>query len=92
MKEESDIMVYKTRGTCARSIEFDVEGGIVKAVSFVGGCDGNSQGISRLVAGMSVDDVIARLEGIKCGRKSTSCPDQLAKALRKFMEMERINV
>ena len=79
-------MVYKTSGTCARSIEVEVEDGVVKTVNFVGGCDGNAQGISVLVEGMGVDDVINRLEGIKCGRKDTSCPDQLAKALKKLQE------
>ena len=75
-------MIYKTKGTCSREIEVDVEDGIVKNVVFHGGCHGNLQGISRLVAGMSADRVIELLEGIKCGRKDTSCPDQLAKALR----------
>jgi len=77
-------MIYKTSGTCAREIEVEVEDGVVKTVNFVGGCDGNSQGISVLVKGMGVSDVISRLEGIKCGRKDTSCPDQLAKALKKL--------
>ena len=77
-------MVFKTRGTCSRAIEVDVSDGIVSAVSFVGGCDGNSQGISKLAVGMKVEDVISSLEGIKCGRKDTSCPDQLAKALREL--------
>ena len=76
--------VYKTNGTCSQTIEIDVEDGIVKAAEFHGGCDGNLQGISRLVVGMSVDDVIAHFEGIKCGRKSTSCPDQLAIALKQM--------
>ena len=75
-------VVYKTQGTCSQSIEVDVEDGVVRAVSFTGGCHGNLQGISRIVEGMRVSDVVARLEGIKCGRKATSCPDQLAKALR----------
>lgn len=73
---------YKTQGTCSQSIEVDVEDGIIKSVGFVGGCHGNLQGISKIVEGMRVSDVIARFEGIKCGRKPTSCPDQLAKALR----------
>lgn len=75
-------MVYKTSGTCSREIHFELDGDIVKSVEFVGGCDGNTTGISLLVAGMKVDDVIARLEGVRCGFKPTSCPDQLAKALR----------
>lgn len=73
---------YKTKGTCAREIIFEVENGIVKSVKFVGGCMGNTQGIGALVKGMKVQDVIDRLEGIRCGFKPTSCPDQLAKALR----------
>lgn len=72
---------YKTSGTCAAKILIDVDGDTVKSVRFVGGCHGNTQGISKLVEGMKVDDVIARLQGIRCGAKSTSCPDQLAKAL-----------
>ena len=75
-------MVYKTKGTCAREIRIEVEGGIVTSVGFIGGCDGNSKGISRLVAGLSIGNVIRLLEGIKCGRKDTSCPDQLAQALK----------
>lgn len=77
---------YKTSGTCSRSIDFEVENGIVKNVRFHGGCDGNLKGISSIVEGMKAEDVIARLEGIRCGFKSTSCPDQLAKALRKVVE------
>lgn len=73
---------YKTSGTCSRSIDFEVENGIVKNVRFHGGCDGNLKGISSIVDGMKVEDVISKLEGIRCGFKSTSCPDQLAKALK----------
>ena len=73
---------YKTRGTCSQMIELDINDGIVSGVTFLGGCDGNLQGISRLVEGMSVPDVISRLEGIRCGMKSTSCPDQLACVLK----------
>ena len=80
------IYQYKTSGTCSRSIDFEIENGKVKNVHFHGGCDGNLKGISSIVDGMSVEDVIARLEGIRCGFKSTSCPDQLAKALRKAVE------
>ena len=72
---------YKTSGTCAGKIVLDIENGIVESARFIGGCHGNTQGISKLVEGMRVDEVIARLEGIRCGMKSTSCPDQLAKAL-----------
>ena len=78
--------VYQTKGTCSKSIEVDVEDGIIKSVSFNGGCDGNLKGISRLVAGMNTADVINMLEGVKCGRKDTSCPDQLAKALKTLQQ------
>ena len=73
--------VYKTRGTCSQAIEIETEGDIVKKVHFINGCAGNTQGVAALVEGMDVDDVIARLKGIRCGMKPTSCPDQLAKAL-----------
>lgn len=72
---------YKTAGVCSSQIDFKVEDGIVKKVQFHGGCDGNLQGVSQLVEGLTVNQVIDKLEGITCGRKSTSCPDQLAKAL-----------
>ncbi len=73
---------YKTKGTCSREILFEVEEGKVKNVQFIGGCNGNLKGIGALVEGMSIDDVITRVEGINCGMKSTSCPDQLAQALK----------
>lgn len=73
---------YKTSGTCSREIRFDLDGDIVKNVRFVMGCNGNTQGVARLVEGMPVDEVIKRLEGINCGGRGTSCPDQLAKALK----------
>lgn len=73
---------YKTKGTCSQRIYFDVEDGKVKNVQFVGGCNGNLKGIAALVEGMSVEEVISRVEGICCGMKATSCPDQLAKALK----------
>lgn len=73
---------YTTQGTCSTRIEVEVEEGIVKNVRYTGGCNGNLQGISALVKGMPVEEVIARLEGIRCGNKITSCPDQLCKALR----------
>ena len=75
---------YKTSGTCSRSISFDVENGKVANVQFVGGCSGNTQGIAALVAGMKINEAISRLEGIDCAGRGTSCPDQLAKALRKI--------
>jgi len=73
---------YTTQGTCSRVINFDVENGIINDVEFIGGCHGNLQGIAALVKGMKVEDVIARLNGIKCGTKPTSCPDQFSKALK----------
>ena len=77
---------YKTSGTCSQRIFFEVEDGKVKNVQFLGGCNGNLKGIGALVEGMDIDDVIPRVEGIKCGMKSTSCPDQLAKALKEAKE------
>ena len=74
-------MQYKTQGTCSTAINIEVKDGIIESVQFVGGCNGNTQGISALVKGMSTEDAIRRLKGIKCGLKSTSCPDQLARAL-----------
>ena len=78
---------YKTKGTCSRSILFDIEDGKVKNVQFIGGCNGNLKGIGALVEGMDIDDVIARVEGIRCGSKVTSCPDQLAEALKAAKNM-----
>ena len=74
-------MQYKTSGTCSTMIDLEVDGDIIKSVSFTGGCNGNLKGICSLVRGMKVDDAIERLQGIKCGFKNTSCPDQLEKAL-----------
>ena len=76
--------VYRTQGTCSTNIELDVEGGVLKNVVYQGGCNGNLQGISRLVTGMKVEEVIEKLEGVRCGRRSTSCPDQLCKALHEM--------
>ena len=73
---------YRTKGTCSQRILFEIEDGIVKNVQYIGGCHGNLQGISKLGEGMTVEDVIARVEGIRCGMKPTSCPDQLARALK----------
>ena len=77
---------YKTKGTCAQMISFQVEDNKVTDVKFFGGCNGNLKGIASLVEGMDIDQVIARVEGIKCGMKSTSCPDQLAMALKAAKE------
>ena len=76
---------YKTRGTCSAKILFDVREGKVYDVKFMGGCNGNLKGIGALVEGMDAQEVISRVEGIKCGMKSTSCPDQLAQALKEAL-------
>lgn len=75
-------MQYRPKGVCSQMIQFDIEDNKVKNVGFTGGCNGNLQGISRLIEGMDVDEAISRIEGIHCGYKQTSCPDQLAKALK----------
>ena len=80
--------VFFTKGTCSRSIEIEIVDGIIKHVYFSGGCNGNLKGISNLVVGMKVSDAIERLEGIECGDKGTSCPDQFAKALKKIGSAE----
>ncbi len=79
-------MVYKTKGTCSTQIDIAVEDGIIKDVKFTNGCNGNLQGISRLVVGMKGEDAISKLRGIKCGFKSTSCPDQLSYAIEEAMK------
>lgn len=79
-------IVYKTHGTCSRRILIDVEGDVIRSVQYEGGCAGNLTGISHLVAGMKVDDVIEKFSGIPCGFKNTSCPDQLAQALKQYKE------
>lgn len=76
---------YKTKGTCSQMIFFEIEDNKVHNVSYLGGCNGNLQGISKLVEGMDIDEVISRVEGIHCGMKPTSCPDQLAKALKEAL-------
>ena len=73
---------YKTKGTCSQMIYFDLEDNRIKNVQFMGGCNGNLKGIAALVEGMDIDDAISRIEGITCGFKKTSCPDQLAQALK----------
>ena len=77
---------YRTKGVCARNISFDIVDGKVTDVYFEGGCSGNTKGVARLVEGMSPEEVINRLEGITCGFKGTSCPDQLAKAIRQALD------
>ena len=79
-------MVYKTKGTCSSEIHVDLNGDTIEHVTFVGGCSGNTQGVAALVAGMKVSDAISRLEGIRCGIRETSCPDQLAKALKQAIQ------
>lgn len=75
------MMTFKTQGVCSRKIDFEIVDNKISSVSFEGGCNGNLQGISKLIEGMEVNEVIAKLKGIKCGSKETSCPDQLAIAL-----------
>ena len=75
---------YNTHGVCSKCIYFDVEDGKITNVSYLGGCNGNLKGIAALVEGMDIDEVINRLEGTTCGSKKTSCPDQLAKALKAY--------
>ncbi len=79
-------MIYQPKGVCSNAIDVEVEEGIITSVKFTGGCNGNTQGISRLVVGMKAEDAISRLRGIKCGFKNTSCPDQLACALEEMLE------
>ena len=76
---------YRTKGVCAMQIQFDLEDGIVKNVQFMGGCNGNTQGVAKLAEGRDAKELVALLEGIKCGFKGTSCPDQLAKAIKEVM-------
>ena len=79
---------YKTKGTCSQQIFFEIEDGKLKNVQFLGGCNGNLTGIGSLVEGMDVQEVIHRLEGTCCGMKATSCPDQLAQALKEAQKAE----
>ncbi len=77
---------FQPRGVCSRQILLDIEDGVIQSCRFIGGCNGNTQGICKLVQGMEVEEVIERLEGLDCNGRGTSCPDQLAKALRASME------
>ena len=79
-----DKISYTTRGVCSRKIDIEIEDNIIKSVKYSGGCAGNTQGVAALIAGMSVDEAISRLSGIRCGFKPTSCPDQLAEALKEY--------
>ena len=76
---------YKTEGVCSRELVFDIDGDIVKSVKVIGGCPGNTVGISKLVEGMKIKDIIKKLKGIQCGYRGTSCPDQIAEALEKYI-------
>lgn len=78
--------IYKTKGTCAYAIEVELDGNIIKSVSFAGGCNGNLKGISKIVEGMTVEQVVEKFSGITCGYKNTSCPDQLAIAVKEAYE------
>lgn len=84
-----DKITYTPRGVCSRQIEVVLDGDIIKRVEFVGGCMGNTQGVARLVEGMTVQEAVTRLEGIECGRKGTSCPDQLAKAIIELVKKRK---
>ncbi len=79
-------MIYKPKGVCSQSIEINMNGNVIDSVTFTGGCNGNLQGISSLVKGMTAEEAISRLKGIRCGFKSTSCPDQLAQALESALQ------
>lgn len=78
-------MKYKTQGVCSSAIDIEMDGNIIKSVKFTGGCNGNLQGIAALAKDMPAEDIIARLKGIRCGFKNTSCPDQLAQALQSIL-------
>ena len=82
----SEKLTYKTNGTCSKSIDLMIKDNLVESVKFSGGCPGNLLGITELIRGMDVHAIINKLEGVTCGRKNTSCPDQLAKALRRYIE------
>ena len=79
-------MIYIPTGVCSKEINIELDGDVIKSVKFTGGCSGNTQGVAALVAGMKVSDAISRLEGIRCGIRETSCPDQLAKALKQAIQ------
>ena len=79
-------MIYKPTGVCSKEINIELDGDVIKSVKFTGGCSGNTQGVAALVAGMKGSDAISRLEGIRCGIRETSCPDQLAKALKQAIQ------
>ncbi|MBR3534644.1 MAG: TIGR03905 family TSCPD domain-containing protein [Oscillospiraceae bacterium] len=76
---------FTPKGVCARNMSFDIENGVIRNLKVMGGCNGNLKGIASLVEGMKIEDVVSRLEGIDCGGKGTSCPDQLAKAVKPYL-------
>ena len=80
---------YKTKGVCSRKIKYEIKDGVLHNVVFTDGCDGNLQGLSRLLEGMTAEEAIKRLKGISCGKKDTSCPDQLARALEEAIESQK---
>ena len=82
----AETIVYNTSGTCSKQIIIEIEDDIIKNIEFIGGCNGNLQGLDRLARGMKITDVIEKLKGIRCGAKATSCPDQLAVGLMKYLE------
>ena len=82
---------YKTNGVCSREMIIELDGNTIKKVTIIGGCAGNTAGVSKLVEGMNINEVIKRLKGIPCGTKATSCPDQLAKALEEIKEQYHID-
>lgn len=82
-------MKYKTHGVCSKEITFEVKDHKLTNIQFAGGCSGNSQGVARLAEGMDIDEALTRLEGIKCGFRATSCPDQLAQAIRAYQLMQK---
>lgn len=86
MSEQAEVIQYKTRGTCCQMMQVAIKDGIVLDAEFFGGCNGNLKGIKSLIKGMTIDEVIERLQGITCGPKPTSCPDQLAKCLIEYKQ------
>lgn len=86
LTKEKNTFIHKNKGVCSSAITFETDGNILKNVHFIGGCNGNTTGISKLVEGMNIDEIIRRLEGTTCGNRPTSCPDQLARALKAYRE------
>lgn len=88
LQQKGNTYVHANKGVCSSAVEFEVENDHLKNVRFVGGCSGNTQGIGRLIEGMEIHDAISRLEGVQCGYRPTSCPDQLAKALKEYVDQK----